>query len=231
MANVYGFDTSIFPGKAKLDFYASRCGFRYTGFYLGPAPNHSDATWMGTRDALAAAGWGFIPTYVGLQIGSSHLSATRGKNDGQHAATLMRRAGFPTQSICYLDLEDGTEPSGNYAKYIVAWVAAVSDANYVPGIYCSHRIGDFCRRHTQYLWTFRLPSGTEGQVYEPNHLPQGIITAGAVATQYRQNVFVKGSSTKVDLDVSLTADPSTVASVRHGLGLDAATLARRRQRR
>ena len=62
VANVYGFDTSIFPGKAKLDFYALKCGFRYAGFYLGPAPNHSDATWMGTRDELAAAGWGFIPT-------------------------------------------------------------------------------------------------------------------------------------------------------------------------
>ena len=65
MANVYGVDTSIYPGKAKLSWYWSRCGFRYTGFYLGPAPYHSDRTWMKTRDELAADGWGFLPTYVG----------------------------------------------------------------------------------------------------------------------------------------------------------------------
>jgi hypothetical protein len=219
MSNVYGVDTSIYPGKPTLNWYWSRCGFRYTGFYLGPAPYHTDKTWMNARDELAADGWGFLPTYVGLQIGNRNLGVARGEKDGQQAARLMGQAGFPTQTICYLDLEDGTVPSGSYAKYIGAWVRTLRSADYVPGIYCSHRIADWCRAHTPYLWTFRIPYCTSGRHYHPDELPQGMIAAGAHATQYRQNVFVRGNRTQVDLNVSYVADPSNLASVMHALGL------------
>jgi hypothetical protein len=147
MANVYGLDTSIYPGKAALDWYWSRCGFRFTGFYLGPAPYHSDKTWMNARDELAADGWGFLPTYVGLQIGNRNLNVARGEKDGQQAARLMGQAGFPTHTICYLDLEDGTVPSGSHAKYIVAWVRTLRDVDYVPGFYCSPHRGLVSRPH------------------------------------------------------------------------------------
>jgi hypothetical protein len=132
---------------------------------------------------------------------------------------LMEQAGFHTQTICYLDLEDGTSPSGNYAAYISSWVAAVNNANYIAGIYCSHVIADWCRSKTPYLWTFRMPSGTSGQTYPPDQIPQGTIAGGGIATQYRQNVFIKGNTTQIDINVSLVADPSNLASVMHALGL------------
>src|SRR5579862_6326952 len=124
----------------------------------------------------------------------------------------MQQAGFHTQSICYLDLEDGTRPSGGYAAYIGGWVAAVNKANYVAGIYCSHRIADWCRSKTPYLWTFRMPAGTAGQTYPPDQIPQGAIAAGGIATQYRQNVFIRGNRTQIDINVSSVADPSNPAS-------------------
>ena len=219
MPNIYGLDTSDYPGDPTMDWYRSKCGFRYTGFYLAPAPRHPDTSWMDRRDYLAARAWGFLPVYVGLQIHSSKLSATAGARHGQKAAQLMGQAGFHTQTICYLDLEDGTEPSGDYARYIDAWVRAVTNADYIPGIYCSHRISDWCRNKTPYLWTFRLPSGTAGQTYPPDQIPKGTIASGGTATQYRQRVYIRGKRTEVDLDVSLVADPSNLASVKNALQL------------
>jgi len=138
MPNVYGMDTSDFPGHAVLGWYWANCGFRYTGFYVAPAPRHPNQSWMSQRDELAAAGWGFLPVYVGLQINASGLSTANGAQHGNDAATLMTNAKFHAQTICYLDLEDGTEPSGNYAGYISAWVTALQSEGCVPGIYCSH---------------------------------------------------------------------------------------------
>jgi hypothetical protein len=174
---------------------------------------------MDRRNALAADGWGFLPVYVGLQITNAHLGRARGEQDGRQAAALMHEAGFPTHTICYLDLEDGTVPSGDYAAYIVTWVRTLRGADFVPGIYCSHRIADWCRRHTPYLWTFRIPSRTSGVIYEPDALPQGIIAAGGYATQFRQNVYVRGNSTQIDLNVSRVPDPSHLASAIYALAM------------
>jgi hypothetical protein len=217
MPNVDGFDTSIYPGGDNMAWFRDNCGFRYAGFYLAPAPNHGDASWMGQRDALAAAGWGFLPVFVGLQINDMGLSSAAGTQDGSNAAALMRQAGFHTQSICYLDLESGTQPSGGYAAYIASWIAAVNSGNYVAGIYCSHVIAAWCSAQTPYLWTFRIPSGASGQTYPPEQIPQGSIASGGVATQYRQNVFITGNTTQIDINVSLVADPSNLASVMHAL--------------
>src|SRR5262249_45515541 len=78
-----------------------------------------------------------------------------------------------------------------------------------------------------YLWTFRLPLGTRGDTYPPDQIPKGVIANGAIATQYRQDVFVRGKTTKIDLDVATVADPSHVPSVTQALGLAGPTLAMR----
>lgn len=219
MAKIYGLDTSTYPGDNKMAWYRTNCDFRYTGFYIAPAPRHPNASWMSKRPHLAGDGWGFLPVYVGLQINNSGLGQAVGKQHGQDAVAKMNQAGFATHTICYLDLEDGTEPSGNYAKYISAWVDAVNAGNYTAGIYCSHRIANWCRTKTAFLWTFRLPPGTNGQTYPPNNIPPGNVTSGAVATQYRQNVFIQGNSTQIDINVSGVADPSNPAVVGHALNI------------
>jgi hypothetical protein len=217
VSNINGFDTSTYPGDATMAWYRSNCGFRYTGFYLAPAPLHKNTSWMDRRDHLAAQAWGFLPVYVGLQIRSPKLSATAGTQHGQMAARLMDQAGFHSQTICYLDLEDGTEPSGSYAAYISSCVEAVTSAGYVAGIYCSHRIANWCRKKVPYLWTFRVPRGTSGQTYPPDQIPRGMIAAGGIATQYRQNVFIRGKRVPVDLNVSTVADPSNLAAVKNAM--------------
>jgi hypothetical protein len=113
----------------------------------------------------------------------------------------------------------GARPSGDYAKHISAWVRAVTSANYVPEIYCSHRIAYWCRNQTPYLWTFRLPRGTSGTTYSPDQIPKSAIADGGIATQYRQNVYISGKRVKVDLDVSLIADSSNLAAADNALRL------------
>lgn len=53
-----GFDTDIFPGQLQLDWLKSNTNLSWCGYYLAPAPNHPDDSWMGNRQALIEQGWG-----------------------------------------------------------------------------------------------------------------------------------------------------------------------------
>ena len=224
---VNGFDCYSYPGNDRVAWLRLHGQFRVTGFYLSHSPTKLDKTWnKDVRASLAAAGWGFLPTYVGLQRGNSGLNSANGKAHGQAAAGLMAAVGFPTSSVVYLDLEDGTKPSGEYANYITAWIAAVRDKAFTPGIYCSHVFGAWSRQQTPFVWSFHIPFSTNGRTYDPDHLPSGLIDPGCVATQYRQNIKLKGltipksvDSGGLDLDLCTVADPSNLASVQHALGL------------
>jgi hypothetical protein len=58
-------DTSLYPGDAVMAHLKQNPNLVWTGFYLGPAPSHSGASWMSRRDFLVASGWGLAPIYVG----------------------------------------------------------------------------------------------------------------------------------------------------------------------
>src|SRR4051812_22938462 len=96
-----------------MQWLKSNTNLAWTGFYLAPAPKHSDTSWMpafapdGYRTALQRMGWGFAPVYVGRQVGSPSLSAQQGTTDGQDAVNLSILAGFPNQTTIYLDIEEG----------------------------------------------------------------------------------------------------------------------------
>jgi hypothetical protein len=227
MAFVNGFDCYSYPGDTTVSWLRQHGQFRVTGFYLSHSPSKLDKTWTkGLRSTLAASGWGFFPTYVGLQEGDAALSRANGTAHGQAAAGLMQGAGFPTSSIVYLDLEQGDEPSGKYADYVQSWTAAVKSNGFSPGIYCSHLFSTWAIQQTQIVWSFHVPANSAGQSYDPDNLPTGLIDPGCVATQYRQNIKLNGltipksvDSGGLDLNLCLVADPSNLPSVQHALGL------------
>jgi len=142
MSDCYtGFDTGTFPGADRLAWLKANTRLSWCGFYLGPAPSHHDAGWMGQRKTLLAQGWGLAPIYLGQQTagpGSRNVSAQQGGCDGEEAVRLADVAGFPRQSTIYLDWEDGSRPSDTALAYISRWVAAVIENGYQPGLYCSH---------------------------------------------------------------------------------------------
>jgi hypothetical protein len=227
MTTINGFDCYSYPGDAAVAWLRQHGQFRVLGFYLSHSPSKLDKTWTkGLRQTLAADGWGFFPTYVGLQEGSAGLNSTNGDSHGQAAAGLMADAGFPTSSVVYLDLEEGDIPTGGYAAYVTAWVSAVTRENFTPGVYCSHLITAWALQQTPFVWSFHVPVGTDGQSYDPDNLPSGLIDQRCIATQYRQNIKVNGltipksvDSGGLDLNLCSVADPSNLASAQHSLAV------------
>ena len=227
MSNVNGFDCYSYPGDATAAWLRQHGQFRVMGFYLSHSPSKLDPSWtQGLRATLAAAGWGFFPTYVGLQKGNSGLTPANGTQHGNDAAQLMQTAGFSTSSIVYLDLEEGDSPTGSYAAYIQSWIAAVKAKNFTPGIYCSHIFSNWSLAQTSFVWTFHIPSNTDGQTYDPDNLPTGLIDPGCIATQYRQNISLNGltipksgDSGGLDLNLCSVPDPSSLAAAQHALGV------------
>lgn len=207
--SIIGFDQSIYPGDSAMAWMKANAGMRVTGFYLAPAPYHGDTSWMAQRADLAGQGWGFLPVYVGLQAGNSSLGGARGTTDGANAAALMAQAGFPAGSVVFLDIETGGPIDPAFEAYIDAWMQAAPGGGFTAGLYCSHVLMNWAKTKTARIWTFHLPANTNGQTYNPGSLPPGTLDPGAVATQYRQNVFVSGfGHGAVDLNVCASGDPS-----------------------
>ncbi|MCG2673262.1 pre-peptidase C-terminal domain-containing protein, partial [Bradyrhizobium sp. GCM10023182] len=109
--------------------------------------NTNDFSWMGTHDALVAQGWKIAPIFVGQQdptyVTNNGLSLydvptqAMGTIDGDEAAKLLTGQGFQGNSntVVYLDWENGGSISSDEAQYFVAWSAEISAAGYLPGIY------------------------------------------------------------------------------------------------
>ena len=131
MPGFAGLDTYAFPGDAALAWLKANSNLTWCGCYLAPAPSHGDTGWMGRRAALAAAGWGIAPIYVGQQLagpGSHAVTTAHGAIDGAAAAALMAGEGFAPGSYVYLDLEDGAPFQPPRTDYVTAWAAAVRAA-------------------------------------------------------------------------------------------------------
>jgi len=220
MTGFAGFDTDIYPGDDQMAWLKANTNLVWSGYYLAPAPSHRDTSWMGTRAALVAGGWGIAPVYLGQQItgpGSLNPSLEQGGTDGGNAADLMDGEGFPAGSCVYLDLENGPPMTPPLNDYVGAWCDAVGARGYHPGIYCSHSLADAVSalRPNSRIWAFRVPTIAPNPVAGTNFPtpdPAGCGYAEAVAWQRGQNcqLDLPGAPTEamtVDLDVASTADP------------------------
>ena len=212
-----GFDTSGFPGTARMATIKSTTNFEWCGFYL-KAPSHPDSGWMPHRADLVAQGWGLAPLYVGQQTigpGGHDNTAARGTIDGNDAIAKLRSAGFPPNTFVFLDLENGTPFPPAQRAYVAAWAAAIeTDGTFKPGIYCSHVLADAVHAlvPSARLWVFKVPTTDPHHVPGPpfpSPAPSGSGFAAAHIWQLDQNgqATLGGSSMKIDLDSALTADP------------------------
>jgi hypothetical protein len=103
-----GFDRDVYPGDALMTKLIATTNLKWCGYYLHPAPSHSDGSWMGKRAFLNGIGWGLAPLYVGEQTvgpGSHNPSVAKGLADGNDAVNLMVGEGFPHESCVYLDIQ------------------------------------------------------------------------------------------------------------------------------
>lgn len=217
-----GLDTAVYPGDNLMKLARTQANIAFTGFYLGPAPSHSDTSFMKKRALLAGLGYGFAPVYVGQQQsgpGSHNLSAKQGTIDGKNAAQLMSAAGFADSSVVYLDIETGPPATPAFFDYYTAWVQAVAGGGFSPGVYVSHLLAAQFLAHESSAvpWVFQLQF-TGGHVFAPP-LPAPDPAAsgfsGAKVLQFAQNCTLRVGGSQispVDLDTAVVPDPSAPPS-------------------
>jgi hypothetical protein len=218
MAGHAGFDRSTFPGIAKMASMKSTTNLEWCGFYLAPAPSHSNTSWMPQRAAIVGQGWGIAPLYVGQQTigpGSHVVTKAQGVKDGNNAVQLMQTAGFPSGTWIYLDLENGPPFPPNQQNYVDAWVKTVDASNVCRGgVYCSHLLANAVQAlcPSARLWVFKVPTTSPHPVPPPpfpTPNPSGSGFPAAHIWQREQNarIQVLGSPLIVDLNSALNADP------------------------
>jgi hypothetical protein len=215
-----GFDLLTYPGDTRMAWLLENTNLSWTGFYLAPAPSQGYTGWMRAYNTLRNQGWGFAPVYVGRQAvgpGSHAVTVANGTRDGNDAATLAGRAGFPAGSVLYLDVEQGPPVQQIVLDYYQAWADALWNSGYVPAVYCSYTLAH------QFItvdaragapWVFKLLSGI-GKTFQnpfPDMMPSSSSVGSAEVWQYAQNVTIpvdNGQHLHVDLDVADRQDPSS----------------------
>jgi hypothetical protein len=214
-----GIDVLGYPGDARMAWLWENTNLYWTGFYLAPAPSQGYTGWMRSYNTLRNQGWGFAPLYVGRQAvgpGSHAVTAANGTRDGQDAATLAARAGFPGGSVIYLDIEQGPPMMPHVLDYWRAWVDSLLSHGYAPAAYCSYTLAlQFIAADARAAapWAFKMLSGI-GRSFQtpfPDMAPAGSGIGSAEAWQYAQNVSItadNGHHLAVDLDVADWQDPS-----------------------
>ena len=132
-----GFDKNDYPGDELLP--ALHKTFTYTGYWLNNPPGMTSNPWVGKRDRVRAAGFGFLILFNGRLDADlkGQDAAALGKADAQAAFDAALRENFPAGSIIFLDQEEGGRLFPEQAAYVGAWIDTVSDSDFRAGIYCS----------------------------------------------------------------------------------------------
>jgi hypothetical protein len=146
-----GFDTCSAPSPAAMSAWLTASPFRAAAIYIGGAnsacsqPNLS-ATYVSSE---SAAGWQFIPVYVGLQAptsscGCQTISPTQASAQGTAAAidavTHAQALGIGAGNPIYLDMEAysrTTTSTSAVLGFVYSWTSELHAYGYVSGMYGS----------------------------------------------------------------------------------------------
>jgi hypothetical protein len=158
----YGFDACVAPSQTVMDAWNVRSPFTAIGIYVSGSsrycgdkyqPNLSKA-WV---ERNASNGWRFIPIHVGYQspcfknnpssrvqkkrMSSSTTTAyTQGTSDADETIAALKKYGFGSGSVSYLDLEWYSRTSScdsAVLRFIDGWTDTLHDAGYKSGVYSS----------------------------------------------------------------------------------------------
>src|SRR6202051_2381996 len=133
-----GFDRNEYPGDANLK--TLRQSFSYSGYWLNTPPGAKANSWTGKRRTLQDVGFGFLVLFNGrtyAEIKREGDATKLGTADAAVAIAAARAEGVLTETVIFLDQEQGGRLLPEQRAYLHAWVDAVSSANFVAGVYCS----------------------------------------------------------------------------------------------
>jgi hypothetical protein len=137
-AGYIGFDRNDYPGDANLK--ALRQTFSYSGYWLNNPPGAKTNSWVGKRKTIEDAGFGFLVLFNGhtyAEIKVAGNATQLGRSDAATAVAAARTEGFPSQTVIFLDQEQGGRLLPEQRAYLHAWVDGVNSAHFAAGVYCS----------------------------------------------------------------------------------------------
>ncbi len=140
MAKTYiGIDSNEYPGNDALVSLKRR--FDFIGYWLNNPPGARRNDWLGKREEVVRAGFGFLVLANGKldkEIKAAHLApAALGDRDGKAAAAAATREHFPAHTIVFLDQEEGGRLLPEQMSYLLGWTEAVAKSGFRPGVYIS----------------------------------------------------------------------------------------------
>lgn len=141
-----GFDVCAAPGASFMRAWRRDSGYRAVGIYIGGADRACDQqnltpSWVRRQ---AAAGWRFIPMYVGPQASFGQLTdpARQGVAAAADAVQQAQRLTFGQQTPIYYDMEAyGSSATGKALAFLSAWTRELHALGYVSGVYSSSSAG------------------------------------------------------------------------------------------
>jgi Domain of unknown function (DUF1906) len=141
-----GFDSCTAPSVGYMSAWRRRSPYRAVGIYIGGADRacaqaNLTARWVRRE---AAAGWRFIPMYVGPQASFGQLRAPRrqGAAAAADAVVQARRLGFGKWTPLYDDMEAyPPRDTGAALRFLSAWTRTLHSLGYRSGVYSSSDSG------------------------------------------------------------------------------------------
>jgi hypothetical protein len=141
-----GFDACTAPSSANMTAWKANSPYATVGIYIGGAdrgcaqPNLT-AGWV---SAQSAAGWSFIPLYVGPQAEFGQLTspASQGTAAADDAANQAGSLGIAPGAVLYYDME--AYPSADNSAvltFLGAWTTELHRDQYRSGVYSSSDSG------------------------------------------------------------------------------------------
>jgi Domain of unknown function (DUF1906) len=159
-----GFDTCAAPSAAYMKAWRSNSPYRAIGVYIGGSdeacaqPNLTKG-WLTKQ---AAAGWHFMPMYVGPQAEFGELGRHPG-HQGQAAArdavAQAERLGFGAGTPIYYDMEAyPPRKTGKALRFLTAWTSWLHTFGYKSGIYSSSSAAVTALAHQYTTGKYALPN-------------------------------------------------------------------------
>jgi hypothetical protein len=141
-----GFDVCAAPSARFMSAWLRYSPYRGVGIYIGGADRACDqqnltAGWVRRE---AAAGWRFIPMYVGPQASFGQLTdpVRQGTAAAADAVQQAQRLTFGQQTPIYYDMEAyGPSASRRALQFLSAWTRELHKLGYVSGVYSSSSSG------------------------------------------------------------------------------------------
>jgi Domain of unknown function (DUF1906) len=207
-----GFDSCTAPSAAYMRAWRRRSPYRAIGVYIGGADRacYQPNLTRGWLRREAAAGWRFLPMYVGPQaeFGQLHAPTRQGIAAATNAVVQAERYGFPPRTPLYYDMEAyPARDTGAALRFLSAWTTTLHLLGYRSGVYSSSASGvqDLARQY--FRARFTVPDVIYDALWNGrrNTSDPGVLRAGQWADhqrvhQYSGNVRQRFGGDAIDID-------------------------------